>query len=164
MKTVRSIAIAVILLYLQVLVISPVNGTAIIPNLLIGYIVFQSMYLGKSSALLIAFFIGLALDLVTPFTLGVNCLIFLLLTQVVYATHSLIDKEKFTNNITAIVGVNFLFYVITYIAFSIADSFSANMIWLFVINVILNSIITFIITYILIFIHKLKITFDEDFS
>jgi rod shape-determining protein MreD len=163
MKYVKSILFAIILLYLQVLFIVPIKTIGLIPNLLIAYIVYLSIYINQTPALIIAFLLGLALDLTTPFTLGVNCGLFVILTKVVYSTHSLIDKEKITNNLLAIFFVNLIYYFFTYVAQSIADSFSANMLWQFLLNTIVNSILSFIIAYILVILHKLKLVVDENY-
>ncbi|MBN2829987.1 MAG: hypothetical protein JXR56_06685, partial [Candidatus Cloacimonetes bacterium] len=69
MKLVKSILFAIILLYLQVLYIKPIDSIGLVPNVLIAYLVYLSIYIDQIPALIIAFLLGLALDLVTPFTL-----------------------------------------------------------------------------------------------
>ncbi len=164
MKLIRSIIFAIIILYIQVFVFSPIDALGLLPNLVIGYLIYLNIYNNQMPGLLISFFLGLALDLTTPFTIGMNAGLFVLLTFIVKQTHNLIDKEKFLNNIFAIVTLNVIYFFSVYVIQSIADSFSANMLWQFFLNVIINTIISIIVAFILIILHQLKITLDETVS
>ncbi len=162
MSLTKSLIFGVLILYLQVFLFSTIDAIGLLPNIIIGYLVYLNLYNNQVPSLLISFILGLAIDLTTPFTLGMNAGLFTLLTFIVKHTHNMIDKEKFMNNIFAILILNVFYFFMAYVIQSIADSFSANMLWQFFLNVALNSLISVFVTFVLVILHQLRISVDEN--
>lgn len=94
MSMVKHIILAIVLLYVQVLFAPKLTLFGIVPNLIFPLIVLAGISFSKNIAISIAFFTGLALDLLNPSQLGLNTISMLIIAQLSFEYNKNINKER----------------------------------------------------------------------
>lgn len=160
MKILRSVILGIIILYFQILIAPKFSLFGIIPNFFIAFIIYTTIKIGLKSTLTIAFFLGLAFDLMTPHLLGLNALSFIIITLIVGNFHENVNKRRFAVVAISIIFLNIIFYIIdvSYFLFTRQEETGISRLMLFAI--IYNSFFTIVINYILIIISKLKLVIN----
>lgn len=161
-QSIKTVLLGIVLLYFQVLIAPNLQVMGVIPNFLIGYIVFAGMQLTLIPALSISLLLGICYDLTMPLTLGLNTFSFLLLALLVSSVHQHIDKERMWSSVVSIVIVNLVYFFIALLTQLIASGFGANLIPLALVSFILNSIISYITVLVLIVIVRMKLDFHAE--
>ncbi|MFC1566729.1 rod shape-determining protein MreD [bacterium] len=123
------IFILITILVMQIQVVFYYNIKLFFPNLFLLLVIFYSLWLGSSTAQLIAFFLGLIFDVFTFNVFGTNMLLFPLIAYLVNYLSQRFDKKTVTSQLVITLIVSIV-YVIGYYAiqglFSYKKSFSTN--------------------------------------
>ena len=160
MKILRSVILGIVLLYFQILIAPKFSMFGIIPNFLLAYIIYTTIKIGLRSTLTIAFFLGLAFDLMTPYLLGLNTLSFITISLIVGNFHENVNKRRFAVVTISIIFINIIFYLIQVSYFLFTRQVESGLFRLLMFAIIYNSFFTIITNYILIIISKLKLVID----
>lgn len=160
MKIFRSIILGIILLYFQFLIASKFALFGIIPNFLIAYIIYTTIKIGLRSTLSIAFFLGLAFDLLNPTLLGLHTLSFIIISFMVGNFHESVNKRRFAVVSISILFLNIILYVIESSYYLLTRQIEIDFLKLFLFAIIYNSFFTIIIIYTLVIFSKLKLVID----
>jgi rod shape-determining protein MreD len=156
---IRTFVSGIILLYLQVLIIPHLAIGGIIPNLFIGWIVYQVWRKPVSVLIPILFMLGVCYDLTMPTQLGLQTLIFILLAVGVDEFHRPLEKDSFiTMGIT--LGIACLAYaIVMYIVQGLLQNFSFELILLTAGMFVYNLIASAFLCIALVLISNLKLDF-----
>ncbi len=160
MKTLKLIILGIFVLYFQIIFSIHFVVYNLIPNFLIAYIIYLSINSGLRTTLSISFIWGLAIDLLQPHYLGINSLIFIIISFIVNKFHESINKRRLIMVSISIFMINLLYYFIfgfyQMIALHDTSDFSAS----FILLVIYNTIVTIFSVYFLLVLSRLKIVID----
>jgi len=94
MSALKHILLATVLLYVQVLFAPKITVFGVIPNLVFPLIVLVGISFSRNLVITIAFFTGLALDLLNPAQLGLNTISMLIISQLSFEYNKNINKER----------------------------------------------------------------------
>lgn len=160
MKIFRSVILGIIALYFQLLIAPKFALFGIIPNFLLAFVIFTTIKIGLQPTLSIAFFLGLAFDLLSPNLLGMNTLSFIIVAFVVGNFHESVNKTRFTIVAISIIFVNFFFYFIQILYFLVSRQSETGMFRLLLFSIFYNSFITICTVYVLVIVNRLKLIID----
>ena len=160
MKILLIIVLAIFVLYFQILIAPRMMILGIIPNFLIGYLIFISVYCERNYPYFIAFFLGLAFDLTQPQTLGLNTISFLLISFLINNFHRNINKERFDIVFLGIMLMNFLYYFLFFLFYLLGSNIKPSFILISLFAVIYNSLISFFTTAFFFVSSKIKISLN----
>lgn len=157
LRTIKLIIFGIVLIYIQLLLMPHLSIASVIPNIIIGFVVFLALYSNFNLALTISFFTGLAFDLMYPSTLGLNTMLFLLICLIVYKTHQSINKERIVAVLFSLFLINLVYSILIVLVrssdMSVLATLFSGVIWASV----YNTIITLIIIYFLVLLEKVRI-------
>ena len=151
---------AVFVLYFQILIAPKLAIMGIVPFFLLPFTVFISMNLEFAESATIAFLIGLGIDLLNPYLLGLNSILLLLITLMVTKYHTSVTKDKSGPVVISILLINLLYLVLYFLLKGMVFGFELLLLSLFPLELIYNSVITILFIFILSVIQKLKVVID----
>ena len=134
----------------------------VIPNLMIGFILFWNMSETYYLNMCTTFIAGLAFDVLYPQLFGVGTFSYLVIAFIVYVFHSSISKNRVFVVFLSVLFINFvffLFYCLTSKAFWVNGE--AALMCLF--GFLYNTVITFLEIYVLCLSVRMKISFNETY-
>ncbi|NQT65174.1 MAG: rod shape-determining protein MreD, partial [FCB group bacterium] len=114
MKFIKHVVLGIFALYFQLIIAPHFALYSIIPNLLIAYFAFISIRIRSKLLLPLAFFLGLALDIMYPPLLGLNTISFLIISFIVNKFHMNVNKQRLLIVSLSILFLNFIYYSIFY--------------------------------------------------
>ncbi|MBC8385493.1 MAG: rod shape-determining protein MreD [Candidatus Cloacimonetes bacterium] len=158
MRIIKYILLGIIVLYFQIMFASGFILFGIIPNFLIAYLVFTNLNLELRSSSFIAFFIGIAFDLIQPSLLGLHTISFLVISFFVSNYHKSINKERFDIVALSILALNIFHFLLISIFYLASAPFEIKMIGNLLLAIIYNFIVTFIVTYIFFLLSRIRIS------
>lgn len=160
MKIVKYSIGALLVLYFQILVAPKLSIFGIVPFFILPFIIFISMNLKFIESATIAFIIGLAIDLINPYLLGLNSVLLLIMTLLVTKYHSSVTKDKLGPVIISILLINLTYMVPYFFLKGIILGYEMVLLGLFPLELFYNSAITLIFIMLLNIIQKLKVVID----
>ena len=160
MKIVKYSIGAILVLYFQILVAPKLSILGIIPFFILPFIVFISMNLRFIESATIALIMGLAIDLLNPYLLGLNSMMLLIMTLLVTKYHSSVTKDKIGPLVISILLINLAYLVPYFFLKGIILGFELVLLGLFPLELFFNSAITLIFIILLNVIQKLKLVID----
>lgn len=133
----------------------------IIPNFLIGFLIFINIHFEKKFPLFLAFFLGLAFDLTNPQVLGLNTISFLIISFLINKYHQNINKERFDIVFLGIFIINLLYYLIFFLFYLFSFKVKPSFFLLTLFAVLYNSAISFVTAFFFFILSKIKITIND---
>ncbi len=155
MKLVKFISWAIIILYLQVLVVPRLAIAGAEPNLIVPFIIFISSMLGATSSLTISFFLGMSIDILNPELFGLNTLIYIIISYIVIRIHPNVNKIQLTLVALSILMLNAIYLILFLISYFILSYITFQFFLNMLISFIYNSIFSFAIILLLAFLDRL---------
>ncbi len=157
LRTIKLIFFAIVLVYIQILLMPHLAIASVIPNIIIGFVIFLALYSNINLALTISFFTGLAYDLMYPSTLGLNTMLFLLICLIVSKTHQNINKERIVAVLFSLFIINIIYWFII-VLFRAMDmgvlaALFSGVLW----AAVYNTIITLIVIYLFVLLERVRI-------
>lgn len=149
---------SIICLYLQVLVAPRLAIFGAEPSFLIPYIIFVGITLSEAPALLIAFFLGMGLDILQPGFFGLNTLSFLLISILVLKIHSNVNKKQVELIAMSIIALNIVYSVIVLLTYLAMVELSLQLTINTSVSTLYNSVVSFLMVYLYVFISKVHLT------
>ncbi len=160
MKFIKFVALGIFALYFQLIVAPHFALYSIIPNFLIAYFAFISIRIKSKLLFPIAFFLGLALDIMYPPLLGLNTISFLIISFIVNKFHMNVNKQRLLIVSVSILFLNFIFYSILYFYHIVATQLMDGIFLLYLFSIVYNTLISVAIVYVLTLLEKFKITLN----
>ena len=160
MRSIKYAVLGVFILYFQLIIAHHFAIYSIIPNFFIAYFAFISIRIRAKFLFPLAFFIGLALDIMYPPLLGLNTISFLLISFLVNKFHMNVNKQRFIIVSLSILFLNFFYYSILIIYHIMAAQLIDGFLLLFFFSILFNTLISLIAVYILTLSDKIKITLN----
>lgn len=160
MKTIKYAIWGILILYFQLIVAHHFAIYSIIPNFFIAYFAFISIQIRAKFLLPLAFILGLALDVMYPPLLGLNTLLFLIISFLVNKFHMNANKQRFIIVSLSILFLNFFYYSILIIYHIMADQLIGGFLFLFFFSIFFNTLISITVVYLLALLEKIKITLN----
>jgi rod shape-determining protein MreD len=156
MKILKYIIWAILLIYFQILIAPKFTLLGTIPNFFLPFIVFLGIYSEFRFSIHIAFFSGLALDLVYPYLLGFNSILFVLLIYFTAKHHNSLNKDKFAIVALSMLAINIIYYFLLWFmnilyATAIPGLFSSGLF-----TILYNTVISILFLYLISFADKIK--------
>jgi rod shape-determining protein MreD len=109
MRVVFYYFLGLIVLYAQVLLAPGFAFASLLPSFLLGFTIYTATRLSLNSAAVLAFVLGMALDLLYPLTLGLQSFTLLMVTVTVNRLHPHLNKEKPVNVLFGILAINLIY-------------------------------------------------------
>lgn len=160
MSALKHILLATILLYLQVLFAPKLTILGVVPNLTIPLIVLASISFSRNLAISIAFFTGLALDLLNPAQLGLNTISMLIISQLSFEYNKNINKERIVMVFLTLLLLC-LIYEVPFLLYNILIPNSGSLIFLKSFIVVLyNGVASLLLVYLYYLITRMKFYLD----
>jgi len=160
MRSIKYAVLGVFILYFQLIIAHHFAIYSIIPNFFIAYFAFISIRIRAKFLFPLAFFIGLALDIMYPPLLGLNTISFLLISFLVNKFHMNVNKQRFIIVSLSILFLNFFYYSILIIYHIMAAQLIDGFLLLFFFSILFNTLISLIAVYILTLSDNIKITLN----
>jgi len=160
MRALKHIFLAVILLYLQVLFAPKLTILGVVPNLVFPLIVLVGISFPRNFAISIAFFTGLALDLLNPAQLGLNTIGMLIISQLSFEHNKNINKERIVMVFLTLLLLC-LIYELPFLLYNLFVPGTGSLIFLKSFIVILyNGVASLLLVYLYYLITRLKFYMD----
>lgn len=160
MKFIKLVVLGIFALYFQLIVAPHFALYSIIPNLLIAYFAFISIRIRSKLLLPLAFFLGLALDIMYPPLLGLNTISFLIISFIVNKFHMNVNKQRLLIVSLSILFLNFIYYSIFYFYHIFTIQLMEGFFLLYLFSIVYNTFISVVIVYVLTLLEKFKITLN----
>ncbi len=155
MKAVGYYFLGIVFLYAQMLMGDSLSIAGVVPNLLLGYIIFMSTRISLNASVVIAFLFGLAFDLTYPYHLGLGSMALVLIAALVNVYHPLLNKEKPAYVALGVLLMNLVFFVLFSLYQLVAYHDFGFLVLKFPLSLIYNSVISFVIVSVLAFFSRL---------
>jgi len=152
----------IIILYLQVLFMPKLAIGGIIPNLFLGWIVYQVWHKQMNMLIPILFVLGLCLDLTDPAQLGLQTILFIILAIGADEFHRPLEKDSYLTLALSVGLVCFLYSILLYFVFGLQSSFSGKLILLNLGLFFYNLVIALLVTFTCEFISHLRLDFRDE--
>jgi rod shape-determining protein MreD len=127
MRAVLYYLFGILLLYLQVLLAPGFAWAA--PSLILGFMIYAAARLSLNAVVILAFLLGLALDLLYPLSLGLQALALIAVVTPVNRLHDHLNKEKPLNVLLGVLAAN-LVYTLLFTLYHLAAYPDGMSIWL----------------------------------
>ncbi|MCK4956795.1 MAG: rod shape-determining protein MreD [Candidatus Cloacimonetes bacterium] len=161
MRTLKLIIWGVISLYFQILISPKLVIGGIMPNILLAYLIFVSINLSSTPALLISFFVGLIVDVLQPSMFGAYTSIFIIISFIIIQFHMNLDKTQILLVLLSIVLINFIYSFLISLFYFFQTEFTLNLFLNTFFAFLYNSGFSLVFLYLFVLIDKLKIGFHD---
>ncbi len=158
----RTLLSGIILLYVQVLFMPRLAVAGIVPNLFLGWIIYQVWKKPLNLLVPIIFVLGLCLDLTTPYLLGLQTAVLIVLITVADGFHRPLERDSFVTMGLTTVLIVVLYSLLMYVVYGFQDGFSGALFGKFLGMLAYNLVITGVLVTILVMISHLKLDFRHD--
>jgi len=148
------------MLYFQLIIAPHFTLFSIIPNFFIAYLVYISIQIKEKWLYPLSFFLGLALDIMHPPLLGLNTLLFLIISFLVSKFHMNVNKQRFLIVSLSVLFLNFLYYFISFIYHTLAAQLTEGFFFIFLVSLIYNTLTSILVIYALIISERIKVTLN----
>jgi rod shape-determining protein MreD len=155
----RTLFSGIIILYLQALVMPGLAVKGIIPNLFLGWLVFQVWFKPRQVVIPLAFILGLCFDLTTPDMLGLQALLFVLLAIGIGEFHKPLDKDSFISILITLGLENIVYAVAVFLVYGVQSGFGIALLGSFLVMLFYNLVVSVIVCAIYVFVSRLKLDF-----
>lgn len=152
--------LGIFMLYFQFLIADKFAVWKFIPNFLLAYVIYSTIRTGLKPTLSIAFFLGLAFDLLNPVLLGINSLCFVIISFITGNFHESVNKRRFTVVVISILLLNTVYFLIQSFYYFLNRQSEADFFIRFLFMICYNSFITTISVYFLIVCSKIKLVLN----
>ncbi|OPX26468.1 MAG: rod shape-determining protein MreD [Candidatus Cloacimonas sp. 4484_143] len=115
MRFIKYVLLGIFTFYFQLLAAHHFALFSIIPNFFIPFFAFVSIQIKSKLLFPLAFFLGIALDIMYPLLLGLNTITFLIISFIVNKFHMNVNKQRFIIVGLSILFLNFIYYSFLYI-------------------------------------------------
>lgn len=156
---IRTLISGIIILYLQILFMPKVAIAGITPNIFLGWIVYQVWKKPVNVLIPILFVLGICYDLTMPTMLGLQTILFILLTIGVDEFHRPLEKDSFITMAISLGLVSIIYSIIIYIVYGIQSGFDTKLFLTFLGMIIYNYFWGVLTTTFFILISHLKLDF-----
>jgi rod shape-determining protein MreD len=112
MRTAFYYLLGLIVLYLQVLLTPSMTLWHWLPSFLLGFVIYTSTRMSLNASVILAFIMGLGVDLLYPMTLGLQAFALLTVAFAVNRLNPHLNKEKPVNTLLGIFAANLLFLLL----------------------------------------------------
>ena len=160
MRSIKYAVLGVLILYFQLMVAPHFALFSIIPIFFIPYFAFVSIRMKAKFLFPLAFFLGLALDIMYPPLLGINTISFVIISFLINKFHMNINKQRFIIVSLSILFLNFFHYSILMIYHVLASQTIDGFLRLYLFSILYNTLISIISVYTLTLLDKFKITLN----
>ena len=161
MKIIKTLIIAVVILYLQVLAIPSISVFGNYFNILIPFIIFISSKFNINFALFLTFFMGISFDVIYPVTFGLNGIIFIIITFIIANYYHFFNMDNFFIVLIVSFAVNTFYYFIMFLFYLFSGKNSSIFSLSFVIMDFLNSAITVLFFFLYSFVSNIKFCMED---
>jgi rod shape-determining protein MreD len=161
MRVVFYYLFGIVLLYVQVLVAPAFAFATLLPSFILGFIIYAATRLSLNTTAILAFLLGLGLDLLYPQTLGLQALALLTVSVPVNRLHEHLNKEKPVNVLLGILAANII-YILLFTLYHMAAYPSGLTLWIRVpLSLILNFLLASLEIFIFDWINRLRLVLYE---
>ncbi len=154
--------LGILFLYAQILLGGSLSIAGVIPNLLLGYIIYTSTRLSLNFSVIMAFLFGLAFDLTYPLQLGLGSMTMVLIAALVNLHHPSLNKEKPAYVALGVLAINVLYFFLLSLYHLIAYKYLGFLLLQLPLSIVYNTAVSFAIVSVLAFINRLGIYVRDD--
>ena len=156
---IRTLLSGIIILYIQILFMPRMIIAGVIPNLFLGWIVYQVWRKPVNMLVPILFVLGVCYDLTMPTTLGLQTLLFILLAVGVDEFHRPLEKDSYITMAITLGLVSIIYSIALFVVYGIQSGFTGTLFLSMLFLILYNSIVSALITAFFVFVSHLKLDF-----
>ena len=160
MRFIKYALLGIFTFYFQLLAAPHFVLFSIIPNFFIPFFAFVSIRIKSKLLFPLAFFLGIALDIMYPHLLGLNTITFLIISFIVNKFHMNVNKQRFIIVGLSILLLNFIYYSFLYIYHILAVQLMDGFFHIYLFSLFYNTFISIVVVYALTLSEKIKITLN----
>ena len=160
MRFIKYALLGIFTFYFQLLAAPHFALFSIIPNFFIAYFAFISFRIKSKLLFPLAFFLGIALDIMYPHLLGLNTITFLIISFIVNKFHMNVNKQRFIIVGLSILFLNFIYYSSLYSYHVLAAQLMDGFFLIYLFSLFYNTFISIVVVYTLTLSEKIKITLN----
>ena len=156
---IRTLLSGVLFLYLQVLFMPHLAIGGIIPNLFLGWLVYQVWRKPVNMIVPIIFLLGLCYDITMPETLGLQTTLLVLLAVGIDVFHRPLEKDSYITMGITVGLVSLAYSVLIFPVYGFLAGFSGKLILSMLGLALYNMVVSAAVTLILVLVSNLKLDF-----
>jgi len=149
----------IVVLYLQVLLMPDLTVGGVVPNIFLGWIVFQVWRKPVTLLIPIVFILGLGFDLTMPGTFGLQTMLFILLSIGIDEFHRPMEKDSYVTMLISLGLVCLAYSLMMFLVYTILSGAGFKLLLVMLWMTFYNLFINVVLTAILVFISHLKLDF-----
>ena len=160
MRYIKYLLWGIFTFYFQLIVAPHFTLFSIIPNFFIPFFAFISIRIKSKLLFPLAFFLGIALDIMYPHLLGLNTITFLIISFIVNKFHMNVNKQRFVIVSLSILFLNLIYYMFLYSYHILTTQLMDGFFLIFLFSIFYNTSISIAVVYTLTLSEKIKITLN----
>lgn len=162
LKGLRTFALGLIFLYLQILVMPAVAIWNVIPLILLPWLIYVVWSRPPEIALVVSFLVGLMYDTLNPATFGMHALLFCLLALLINLLRIPFEQDSLVAKLIAIGTSNLVFALLSLLGNGISWGFGGSIYSLNALAFLYNLVFSLVIFFAMQLISKLRIIVVND--
>lgn len=162
MKILKTLFLAVIILYLQILIVPSFSILGNYVNIIIPFIIFISSRFSINFALILTFFMGISFDVIYPITFGLNGIIFIIIAFIIANYHHFFNMDNFLIILLTSFVINTFYYFILFLFYLFSGKNNLFFSLTFIIMDLLNSAVTVLLFFLYGFASNIKISIEHE--
>jgi len=153
----RTLFSGIVLLYLQVLVMPGLAIGGLIPNLFLGWLVYQVWNKPINFLLPIVFILGLCYDLTMPTLLGLQTLLLVILAIGVDEFHRPLEKDSYITMLLTLGLAVLVYAILITVVYGVLSGFDLRLFVSFLGMILYNLVVSIVVAGIFFFISRLRL-------
>ncbi|MFO7659618.1 MAG: rod shape-determining protein MreD [Candidatus Cloacimonadaceae bacterium] len=156
-QVLRTLISGIIILYLQILLIPKIAIAGVMPNLFLGWIVYQVWRKPMSLIVPLVFFLGICYDLMMPTLLGLQTMIFILLAVSVDEFHRPLEKDSYITMAITLALTCVVYSLLIFMVHGIQSGFSLQLFFVFLGMIAYNLVVAAVVAAAFVFVSLLRL-------
>jgi len=162
MKIIKTLILAIVILYLQILLVPSFSVFGNYLNILIPFIIFISSKFNINFALILTFFMGISFDVIYPVTFGLNGIIFIIIAFIIANYYHFFNMDNFLIVLLISFVINTFYYFMVFLFYLFSGKNSAIFSLSFVIMDLLNTVVTVLLFFLYSFVSNIKFCMEDE--
>lgn len=158
-QVLRTLLSGIIILYLQILLIPKIAIAGVMPNLFLGWIVYQVWRKPMGLIVPLVFVLGICYDLMMPTLLGLQTMIFILLAVGVDEFHRPLEQDSYITMAITLALTCVIYSLLIYIVHGIQAGFSLQLFFVFLGTIAYNLVVSAVVAAAFVFVSLLRLDF-----
>jgi len=158
-QVIRTLFSGIIILYLQILFVPKIAVAGVMPNLFLGWIVYQVWRKPMGLIVPLVFFLGICYDLMMPTLLGLQTMSFILLAVGIDEFHRPLEQDSYITMAITLGLAVVVYSLLIFIVHGIQSGFSLQLFIIFLGMIVYNLVVSALVAAAFVFVSLLRLDF-----